>query len=273
MGKDLRALTVQEIEKAVLAKSKYRHIHPGLVQGLARAELEKGLPFKEVVKGVTGKLHQVAAAYFATQPDYAAWKETLQDLPPNLQDHTVQAYCRAAMANHHSTRERLPILETFFCETLAPVAPLHSVLDLACGLDPLALPWMPVAEDVFYAGCDIFMDMLNFLADFATHFSVHSQFKPCNLLDTNFGGTFQVAFLLKTLPCLEQLEKGWGAHILDAVPADYLLISYPIRSLGGRAKGMRGSYARQFEELMRGRDWQVHTFEFTHELAYLVKKR
>ena len=84
--------------------------------------------------------------------------------------------------------------------------------------------------------------------------------------------TPQVAFLLKTLPCLEQLDKGISPKLLDAVPADYLLISYPIRSLGGRAKGMGKTYETQFEKLMANRNWQVERFEFKTELAFLVKK-
>ncbi len=176
------------------------------------------------------------------------------------------------MQAHSSTQERLPFIEEFFHTTLANLAPVESVLDLACGLNPLALPWMPVAEKAQYLGCDIFNDMTGFLNQFINHFGVEGAFETCDLTQLKFSKHAQVAFLLKTLPCLEQLAKGISPQLLDAIPADYLLISYPIRSMSGRAKGMGRTYETQFENLTQARNWCMERFEFKTELAFLVKK-
>ena len=264
---------IAEITASVLSKKKYRHIHPDLIRSLAGSELEKGRGKKETLKAVTGKLHQVGAAYFPSRPDYSSWLSDLQHLPANLDSPEVKSFCREVMENHHSTRERLLILEAFFNKALSPIAPVKSILDLACGLNPLALPWMPAAGDVRYSGCDIFSDMVGFLTGFAKHFSIDADFSVCNLLEANFTGEFQVAFLLKTLPCLEQLQADFSGRLLDAVPAEYLLISFPVRSLSGRPKGMRESYASRFEEMMNRRSWEFNKYEFFDELAYLVKKK
>ncbi len=50
------------------------------------------------------------------------------------------------------------------------------------------------------------------------------------------------------------------------------MASYPIRSLGGKSKGMRQTYAAQFEALTAGKKWKVTRFDFPSELAYLVEK-
>jgi len=42
-----------------------------------------------------------------------------------------------------------------------------------------------------------------------------------------------LALILKTLPCLEQLDKTAGQWLLEAVNVDYLLLSFPVYSLGG----------------------------------------
>ena len=52
------------------------------------------------------------------------------------------------MGYHSSTRERLPILEQFYARALADIPPARVVLDLACGLNPLALAWMPLGEAI-----------------------------------------------------------------------------------------------------------------------------
>ena len=258
--------------EAILKKAKYRTIQPGLIEALAAEELAKGRKLKDAIKEVSSRLHQAGAAYFNATPNYAAWKAELTELPHDLNSAQVKEFCLRAMQAHSSTRERLPILEDFFNKTLASLAPVESVLDLACGLNPLAIPWMPLAKNARYSGCDIFSDMTGFLDHFTDHFDIEGSFESCDLTRLNFTQHATVAFLLKTLPCLEQLDKGISPKLLDAVPADHLLISYPIRSLGGRAKGMGKTYETQFEKLMANRNWQVERFEFKTELAFLVKK-
>ena len=258
--------------EAISKKAKYRAIQPGLVESLAAEELSKGRKLKDAIKEVSSRLHQAGAAYFSAPADYAAWLAELADLPRDLNSPQLKEYCLRHMQNHSSTQERLPIIEDFFNTTLASAAPIESVLDLACGLNPLAIPWMPLAKNVRYYGCDIFSDMADFLNQFISHFGIEGSFEPGDITQLQFPRQARVAFLLKTLPCLEQLNKGISLRLLDAVPADYLLISYPIRSLGGRAKGMGKTYEARFEKLMAARDWRVERFEFKGELAFLVKK-
>lgn len=262
----------QEIRDAVLKKAKYSQIEPGLVEETARKELEKGRSFKEAVKETAGKLHQAAAGYFPHQIDYSQLTEGMSRLPADLDAPETKRFCVRAMEAHSSTRERLSILETFFRETLAIIAPVRSILDLGCGMNPLALPWMPVSENITYYGCDIFQDLAGFLEKFRSHFNLHGGFSICNILELQFTKQAQVGFLLKTLTCLEQLEKDIAGRLLEAAPCDYLLVSYPVRSLSGRGKGMRKNYDEQFQELTAGKDWEVTRFEFTDELAFLVKK-
>jgi len=263
---------VAVVLETLLKKAKYRTIQPVLIKALAAEELAKGRKLKEAIKEVSTRLHQAGAAYFNEAPDYTAWEAQLTELRQNLNSIQVKDLCLKAMQAHSSTRERLPILEDFFKLTLASISPVESILDLACGLNPLAIPWMPLAKNARYFGCDIFSDMTDFLDQFIKHFGIEGSFETCDLTRFNFTRHTKVAFLLKTLPCLEQLDKGISPNLLDAVPADYLLISYPIRSLGGRAKGMGKTYETQFEKLMANRNWQVERFEFKTELAFLVKK-
>jgi 16S rRNA (guanine(1405)-N(7))-methyltransferase len=263
---------VAAVVEAISRKTKYRAIQPGLIASLAKHELAKGRKLKDVIKEVSSRLHQVGAAYFTAPLDYPVLYAELAELPADLSSPQVKNFCVDHMRIHSSTQERLPFIEEFFLTTLESVAPLESILDLACGLNPLALPWMPLAKNIQYYGCDIFSDMTSFLNSFTGYFGVTGNFTTCDLTQLQFPQRAQVAFLLKTLPCLEQLEKGISERLLDVIPADYLLISYPIRSLGGRAKGMGKTYEAQFEKLMLDRNWPIKRFEFKTELAFLVKK-
>jgi 16S rRNA (guanine(1405)-N(7))-methyltransferase len=263
---------LQNLVAAVQAGAKYRHIDPALVRAIGAAELKKQRSFKDAVKATRNKLHQVGSAYQEAGIPYERLAAGLDALGAAPDPHALRAWCRGAMQLHASTQERLPLLERFFAETLATIAPLESVLDLACGLNPLAIPWMPLAPGARYFACDIYADMTSFLNHFFPAAGVDGQAWVCDLAAAVPQQAVQVALLLKTIPCLEQLDKSIGARLLDAVPAEHLLVSFPARSLGGRSKGMRGNYATHFHALAEGRFSRVLSFQFASEIAFLASR-
>ena len=219
-----------------------------------------------------GKLHQVGGAYQETPIPYEKLLSELQALPGELSDPALQAFCRRAMQLHASTRERLPILERFFVETLAGLEPIHSVLDLACGLNPLCRPWMSLAPGAAYYACDIFSDMVDFVGAFLVHTAQPGRAEVCDLLQNVPQQPVDLALALKTIPCLEQVDKGIGLRLLESVPAQRILVSFPAHSLGGRSKGMVQNYEAHFRQMIEVQPWQVQRFEFPGELAFLVTK-
>jgi len=277
---------VEELVQAVQSSARYQHISPGLIRRISLQELEKRRDWKEALKATKNKLHQVGGAYFSSAPTYPRWLESLERIPPippgqNLssaldpsrpESQAIRAFCLDVMRQHASTRERLPILESFFERSLESFAPVHSVLDLACGLNPLAIPWMPLATGFTYQACDIFTDMVGFLNRFFKHLDVAGMAQVCDLIEQVPQEPVQLAYLLKTIPCLEQVDKLAGLRILEAVRAEHILVSFPAHSLGGRSKGMPDNYTRSFRDLLAGKDWQVREIRFPTEVAFLVTK-
>lgn len=256
----------------VRSSAKYRAISAEVVRRVAAQELTKGRSYKESLKAVRGKLHQVGGAYQGERVDYAAWRAELANLPRDLSSVELQAFCRRVMAQHASTRERLSIVERFFHETLASIAPLTSILDLACGLNPLALPFMPLAQGAVYSGCDIYEDMLAFDGDFLRHAGVAGASEVCDLVARVPDTPVQVAFALKTIPCLEQMDKAIAPRLLAGLNAVHVLVSFPARSLGGRAKGMPEFYEAHLMDLIEGQDWSVRKFAYPSETTFLLSR-
>lgn len=263
---------LEKLVQAVTAQPRYAAILPALVRRVAQEELEKGRGFKEAVKSTRARLHQAGGAYQEEQPDYARLTAELADLPQDIHHPQVQEFCRAALAMHASTRERLPILERFFQETLAAVSPVHSVLDLACGLNPLALAWLPLANNPTYYACDIYADLTGFLERFFARVGFPGRVELCDLTANIPSVKVEVALVLKTLPCLEHLDKTASRRLLEGIHAEVVLVSYPLRSLGGRGKGMLQHYSAHFARLTAGTGWHVQRFEYPGELAFLLRK-
>ncbi len=264
---------LEELVAIVRAKPVYRSLDEDLVRELGQQELQKRRSFKEAAKQTRSRLHQAAGAYLGAGLNFSQQQEALIAQPGSLQDPALREFCQQSMAAHASTRERLPILQDFYSKIFAGLPPVHSLLDIACGLNPLALPWMPLPSGAAYYGLDIFGDMIDFLNAFLTHVHQPGSFQVYNLVRGLPDGLppVQLAMLLKTAPCLEQLDKGSSKRLLESIRADYLLVSYPVYSLGGRSKGMAANYENQFYELIDGHNWQVQRFEFLTELAFLVK--
>jgi 16S rRNA (guanine(1405)-N(7))-methyltransferase len=235
----------------VLASPKYRAVSPELVRAIGIRELTAHGRLKEAVKETKNKLHQVGAAYLDARPDYAAWLEELSAASGDPA--MLRAACLALMRRHASTRERLPFLERFYGDVFGLLPPVRTVLDLACGLNPLARPWMPLAPGATYSACDIFADMVDFVGASLRLLDTPGDTWVCDLTAGAPDRPADLVLLLKTLPVLEQIERGSGLRLLKGLNVPAILVSYPAQSLGGRGKGMAAQYERQFEALTADR--------------------
>jgi 16S rRNA (guanine(1405)-N(7))-methyltransferase len=260
---------LQALIEAVSSSKKYRQVSPDLIRSVGQRQLERTPSWKAAVKATKNKLHQVAGAYQAAKIDYGQALILLREKAGSPAE--FREACRQIMRWHISTRERLPILDDFFAETLLNVPAVHTVLDVACGLNPIAWPWMPFDDQVNYSAYDIYADTMRFVQDFMHLAGINGRAETRDVICNPPTQPVDLAFILKTLPCLEQLDKMAATTLIDAIQARYLLISYPVTSLGGRRKGMITNYDNHFRNLATGRRWSVNRFEFATELAYLVE--
>jgi 16S rRNA (guanine(1405)-N(7))-methyltransferase len=263
---------IESLLAAVHASAKYRHVCEDLVRGVGARELAKGRSLKEAVKATKNRLHQIGGAYIARPIDYEAALAGLRAARESGDPTRWREACAWGMRQHASTRERLPILEQFYATVLADLRPIRSVLDLACGLNPLSIPWMPLAEGAAYHACDIYRDMVGFLNEFLVLAGLRGGVQAVDVTRACPDRHVELALLLKTLPCLDRLDDSVGPQVLDAINADHLLVSFPARSLGGRDKEMTAQYEARFLSLVEGRSWTVRRFEYASELAFLVSK-
>ena len=263
-------MELDKLVDAILISAKYRHISPDLVRRVGAVELAKGRKLKEAVKATKNKLHQVGGAYQAGAIDFdraLVEMAAVADDPDGLRQ-----LCRELMQRHASTRERLPILDEFYSTIFAHLPPIQSLMDVACGLNPLAWPWLPVEQTIEYVAYDIYADSIGFLQQaLGVMRVVNGRCQTRDIIAHPPTEPVDLVLILKTLPCLELGEKTAVSTLLDGLNGRYLLISYPVQTLGGRRKGLGATYEQQFQALAAERGWQqYHRFEFATELAFLV---
>jgi 16S rRNA (guanine(1405)-N(7))-methyltransferase len=262
---------LDDLVRAVRATGKYGAIGEELIRNVGRTALATHSTAKAALKETKGKLHQVAAAYMPARSHYDQWVGLLARVrgdPAILKD-----ACRTVLAQHTSTRERLALLDSFYIRTMGQFGIVDSVLDLACGYNPLTAPWMPLTDGATYNAYDVYTDLVSFLSQCLFILGLQGCAKVCDVT----GGlptmpTADVALLLKALPCLEQIDRPAVVHLLDTVPARHLLVSFPVHSLGGADRRMTEHYAAHFRDLMAERRWSWDRVDFATELVFVVEK-
>src|SRR5512133_1409700 len=112
---------LSELVRQVQASAKYAEISPELVRSIGEQELGKRRGLKEAVKATRNKLHQVGSAFQETPIPYAQLLQELNELPAQITDPFTLSGLQRFMRYHASTRERLPILEEIFAESLTSI--------------------------------------------------------------------------------------------------------------------------------------------------------
>ncbi len=263
---DLEAL-LTEVTKG----PKYALIDPHLVRQIAEEEAVRQPKFALAVKSTRTRLHQLVGAYYEKPSTYAQLDGLLRGLTDNSVE-TLKSFAQQAMPLHASTAERLPLLADFFNVSLRGLDPVKSVLDLGCGLNPLAIPYLPLAEGFIYEATDVLIPLLDFLNAYFVKTSINGRAGLLDLSTQIPAQEVDLVIMLKLIPLLDQIDKSIALRLLQNLKAKTILVSFPLKSLGGRGKGMLGTYQKRFEGLAEGLNSAINEYRFSNELVYLIRK-
>jgi 16S rRNA (guanine(1405)-N(7))-methyltransferase len=223
------------------------------------------------VKRAKRDLHEIHGASVGAPLAYQRMAGAVARAAASHDDETIRRQLTRIMRRHASTAERLPLIDHFYQELFAQTGPPASITDLACGLHPLAAPWMRLGAAVTYTAVDIDTALIGFLDQSLGHLGVAHHAIVGDLL-TATPPPGDVTLLLKAIPTLERQAAGAGFGLVERIAARVVVASFPTASLGGRAKGMARSYAERFQREASRRRWRHQQLSFPTELVYLVWK-
>jgi 16S rRNA (guanine(1405)-N(7))-methyltransferase len=255
----------------VLQSKKYQTIYPDLVRRIGHIELIKRQNLKDAIKGTKNKLHLITGAYLDNKPPYSSWTKELNSVI-DARSGEITDVCLKILNFHNSTHERLPILDEFYSKIFQTISPVYSLLDIACGFNPIAIQWMPVFRSATYLAWDIYTDLVAFTNEFFRLVGQPGLAEVVDVLGIRMTPKVDVALLLKKIPCLENVDKLSGERLLDAIQARWIVVSFPVESLCGKEKGMRLNYENKFIKISDNRQWQVKRLEFSKELVFIIDK-
>lgn len=263
----------QQAVERILNSAKYRGlgIPPETVADLFAQEEGKYTSTRELEKAVRQKLHNVMAVYLG-DPDYSKAADALTEAWHQGGTQALKPVCRQLLETHASTRERLPLLETFYQQVFAVTGMPGVFLDLACGLHPFGLPWMALPPGCQYFAYDIHAPRIALVNHFFQLIGQPGAGVLQDILLQPPDVTADVAFFFKEAHRLEQRQHGANRGLWKSINTRFLLVSLPTSSLTGR-RDLLDKHRRLVETTLAGLDWPVTELLLENEIIFCLDKR
>ncbi len=252
----------------LLGSRKYQDVCPDTIRRVwadCRARYKKP---RDAERAARTALHGITGA-FLTPEEAARCRRAMARWAADRGDADLEAM----LACHASTRERLPLSHTdaLFGELFSRAGAPATVLDLACGLNPIYL----AARGVRAVGLDISGQAVGIVNGFAETAGVPASARCADLLCAGAipEERFDAALLLKVLPLLERQRAGSAMAVMVRVSARALVVSFPTRTLGGRDVGMARHYSEWMAVHVPENRAIAFRLEAENELFYVLEER
>lgn len=233
----------RQVAAQILASAKYGGLDPALVRRVAGEAAQRFGNRAQALKYARRKLHQAFGAFLVGSPVQAV-NGVVAAVSSGQAD--VREAAVSAMRSHASAAQRAGLLVPFYAQVAAWCGEPDSVADLACGLNPLAIPWMALAPGAAYWACEIDGRLVAALAQLDPIMPASLTTSSRDLIVSPPRLRADVALLLKTVPTLEQQSKGASGRLLAALDCRHVILSLPRASITGRRQ-----YANDAAALVR----------------------
>ena len=232
---NLNEIDIPLIINKILSSRKYRDsgLNPETIQDLILKEIDKQPTEKALVKSVRRKLHNIVAPYLG-EPDYSKLITQLEKIENPIPSHPeIKELCWEALSKHASTKERLPFITSFYDQLFKQTGKPSSVLDLACGLHPLAFPWMGLETSIQYHAYDIIQPRIEFINIYFKKIGLAPLAENRDVLVNPPKIKADLAIFFKEAHRFQKRQLGCNQDFWENLNVDKLVVSLPAQDLSG----------------------------------------
>ncbi|MBU4500973.1 MAG: hypothetical protein KKA79_00150 [Nanoarchaeota archaeon] len=230
----------------------------------------KSKEFKLMMKDLRKTLHDVYGIFVLRDKNLRHLKEHLAEIK-EIDEGALQIHMDL-LSTHKSSLERLNFYYQIYGEIFKHTGKPKSILDLACGLNPLSFPYMGLKKVDYFASelTDFDSEFIQEYFDLMKSFGLNGKAFAMDLLHAKDLPKVDVCFLFKTLDSLEDIERNYSKELIKKIPAKFLVVSFPTMSIGGKNPiKQRGWFFR----IMRELGYKAETFEIENEVFYIIKNK
>jgi len=226
---------------------------------------------KELEDKFRKSLHNIIAPYLEdiNYPVETVALKNLHDQNPSEAD--LKSWCKKRMSLHASSRERLPYLDTFYQTITAAIGTPNTILDLACALDPLGLPWISLSQSTRFLAYDIHKPRLLFLQTFFNSFYPNASAIHQDILTDIPTQSADCAFFFKEAHRLEKRQPGATIQLLQQLNVDVIVLTLPATDLA-RHHSLENYHTQLVEKAIQGQDFHFEKIRVGDELLFFIRK-
>lgn len=269
---NLNEIDTEAVINQILDTKKYRHsgLNKATIRDLIIQEAAGHHSTKKLIKTIKRKLHNIVAPYLG-EPDYNALTLELEKMEhPPLDSANIKDFCTLVLAEHASTRERLPYMGAFFEQLFEHTGIPETLLDLACGLHPLAFPWMGLPLSVEYHAYDIIQPRIDFINRFFRKIGLTPLGENRDILVNPPKIKADIGLIFKEAHRMEKRQPGCNQSLWASLDVQTLAVSLPTQNLSGTHSLLAQHRALVLENLPEERHLEELLFE--NEIVFLIRK-
>ena len=265
---DLTSAFIAEVRKS----RKYRELDlpDGTLRDLIEQESGRHKSDREALQAARARLHNLVAPYLG-DPDYPAARVKLDEAFASGEVEVVRTACTELLKTHASTKERLAYLNEFYQAIFTITGIPKMILDLACGLNPLAFPWMRLPLNTQYHTYDLHQPRVELINHYFKLQGLAQLAEHGDILVNPPQIQADVAFFFKEAHRFEQRRRGCNREFWQAIKVEWLVVTLPASSLTGRHDLATG-HRKLVYETLAGLDWPVNEQLVGNELIFCIHK-
>jgi 16S rRNA (guanine(1405)-N(7))-methyltransferase len=262
----------EKIVRRILESPKYRNSSflEETIRDLVESEAIHLRNEGQLERSVRQKLHNVVAFYLG-EPDYQIAERLLLSAVEEENINTLKLACIGIMEHHTSTRERIPILDKIYKSIFSITGKPSSLLDLACGLHPLSIPWMNLGDNVNYYAYDINLERVRFLNLYFSSVGMKPLASHQDILASFPKEKGEIAFIFKEIHRFEQRKKGISVKLIESLNVPNVVVSFPTKSIS-KQHNLSAGYKRLFYKLVSSKPWIINELLFDNEIFFVITK-
>jgi len=239
------------------------------------ARFSRSREYEELLKRVRKELRAVYGMF--QKSGEGARDELLKRLSLTDSENEKKDILTELLASHQSTRERVSHYDEIYTRICAIIKPT-SVVDLGCGMNPLAHHYF--VQHGFkpsIVASDLSSNDMRFLEECFAALKISGKTVALDLTKEDDIAKLpaltrgaDVTFLFKLLDSLEETKRHVSYKLFDHIKSDWIVASFPTKSLGGKKTIARAGRS-WFERLLGRKGLKWETFSVENELFYVIR--
>lgn len=251
-------LVRKEIDKLLRENKKTRE---KIKQSSSFKDIERSKEVKQLVKEARDQINRVYGIYQVKDSDKAQI-----DIDELKKDKSEKTH-KKLLEKHLSSKERVAFYHDFYKKIFEITKKPKSILDIACGLNPVSLYYMDL-KDIEYTAIELNsweVDIVN------QYFEIMNINGKAYVQDINLDQNFPKADICFAFKIFDILENRTVNKIIRNLDVKYVIASFP--KLTAKGKPMKFPRRMTFERTLKKlnlQDYQI--IEFPNEIIYIIKK-